>query len=156
MGAPPLKKRSRNQTGEIPSGLYRMFAMVKRAPAKRRPRKAKAGTRGFEPAECRLENPDAATSKVVELIEKAGGSVMAAYRDPLGGHPMLLSVLPIAAIEPTPFQRDLSDTHHKRLADVIDKTGRFLDPIIAVTAPEGGFWTPTALHHLLPTPRLAP
>ncbi len=131
-----------------------MFAMVKRAPAKRRPRKAKAGTRGLEATECRLENPDAATSEVVELIEKAGGSVMAAYRDPLGGHPMLLSVLPIAAIEPTPFQRDLSDTHHKRLADVIDKTGRFLDPIIAVTAPEGGFWTPNGLHRLRAMRRL--
>src|SRR6267142_1372682 len=133
---------------------YRITAMVKRAPAKRRPRKAKAGTRGLEATECRLEASDAATSEVVELIEKAGGSVMAAYRDPLGGHPMLLSVLPIGAIEPTPFQRDLSDTHHKRLADVIDKTGRFLDPIIAVTAPEGGFWTPNGLHRLRAMRRL--
>ncbi|HEV2962237.1 MAG TPA: ParB N-terminal domain-containing protein, partial [Candidatus Angelobacter sp.] len=47
-----------------------------------------------------------------------------------------------------PFQRDLSDTHHKRLADVINKTGRFLDPIIAVTAPAGGFWTPNGRHRL--------
>jgi len=61
---------------------------------------------------------------------------------------MLLAVLPIGAVEPTPFQRDLSDTHHKRLADVINKTGRFLDPIIAVTAPEGGFWTPNGRHRL--------
>jgi ParB family chromosome partitioning protein len=51
-------------------------------------------------------------------------------------------------IEPTPFQRDLSDPHHKRLADVIAKTGRFLDPIIAVTAPKGGFWTPNGRHRL--------
>jgi hypothetical protein len=47
----------------------------------------------------------------------------------------LLSIPPIDAVEPTPFQRDLSDAHHKRLADVINKTGRFLDPIIAVVAP---------------------
>lgn len=41
-----------------------------------------------------------------------------------------LPILPIDAIEPTPFQRDLSDTHHKRLADVITKTGRYLDPVM--------------------------
>jgi ParB family chromosome partitioning protein len=61
---------------------------------------------------------------------------------------LLLSVLPIHAVEPTPFQRDLSDTHHKRLADVINKTGRFLDPIIAVVAPNDGFWTPNGRHRL--------
>ena len=60
----------------------------------------------------------------------------------------MLSILPIDAVEPTPFQRDLSDAHHKRLADVINRTGRFLDPIIAVTAPNGGFWTPNGRHRL--------
>lgn len=63
-------------------------------------------------------------------------------KSPSAATPLLLSVLPIHAVEPTPFQRDLSDTHHKRLADVINKTGRFLDPIIAVFAPKDGFWTP--------------
>jgi ParB family chromosome partitioning protein len=38
--------------------------------------------------------------------------------------------------------------HHKRLADVLDRTGIFLDPIIAVTAPEKGFWTPNGRHRL--------
>ena len=47
-----------------------------------------------------------------------------------------------------PFQRDLSDAHHKRLADVINKTGRFLDPINAVVAPKRGFWTPNGCHRL--------
>jgi ParB family chromosome partitioning protein len=42
----------------------------------------------------------------------------------------------------------LSDVHHKRLADVINKTGRFLDPIIAVVAPRNGFWTPNGRHRL--------
>ena len=55
-------------------------------------------------------------------------------------------ILPIGAVEPTPFQRDLSDAHHKSLADVINKTGRFLDPIIAVVAPRNGFWTPNGRH----------
>ncbi len=69
-------------------------------------------------------------------------------RTPLGGHPVFISILPIDAVEPTPFQRDLSDAHHKRLADVINKTGRFLDPIIAVVAPRSGFWTPNGRHRL--------
>jgi ParB family chromosome partitioning protein len=71
------------------------------------------------------------------------------YKEPLGGHSVLLSLLPIGAIEPTPFQRDLSEAHHKRLADVINRTGRFLDPVIAVVAPGGaGFWTPNGRHRL--------
>jgi ParB family transcriptional regulator, chromosome partitioning protein len=122
--------------------------MVKRAPARRRPRKAKPATKGLGPAECRLEQPTGSAAAVAEAIEKAGGCIIGSYKDPLGGHPLLLSVLPIGAVEPTPFQRDLSDTHHKRLADVINKTGRFLDPIIAVTAPNNGFWTPNGRHRL--------
>ncbi|HEX6803034.1 MAG TPA: ParB N-terminal domain-containing protein [Terriglobales bacterium] len=73
---------------------------------------------------------------------------MGSYKEPLGGHPVLIAILPIDSIEPTPFQRDLSDAHHKRLADVISKTGRFLDPVITVTAPGGGFWTPNGRHRL--------
>jgi ParB family transcriptional regulator, chromosome partitioning protein len=122
--------------------------MVKRAPARRRPRKAKPGTKGLGPAECRLEQPTGTAAGAAEAIAKLGGCVVGSYRDPLGGHPVLLSILPIDAVEPTPFQRDLSDAHHKRLADVINKTGRFLDPIIAVVAPKGGFWTPNGRHRL--------
>ena len=122
--------------------------MVKRAPARRRPRKAKPGTKGLGPAECRLDQPTGAAAEVAEAIEKAGGCVVGSYKEPLGGHPVLLAILPIDAVEPTPFQRDLSDAHHKRLADVINKTGRFLDPIIAVLAPRGGFWTPNGRHRL--------
>jgi ParB family chromosome partitioning protein len=122
--------------------------MPKRAPARRRPRKAKPGTRGLEPAECRLGRPEGSAADAAEAIERAGGCVVGLYKEPLGGHQMLLSILPIDKIEPTPFQRDLSDAHHKRLADVISKTGRFLDPVIAVVAPKGGFWTPNGRHRL--------
>src|SRR5579859_5603928 len=128
--------------------------MVKRAPARRRPRKAKPGTRGLVAGECRLDAPGGSAGAVTEAIEKAGGCVVGSYKEPLAGHPLLLAVLPIGAVEPTPFQRDLSDTHHKRLADVINKTGRFLDPIIAVTAPGGGFWTPNGRHRLAAMRRL--
>jgi len=122
--------------------------VVKRAPARRRPRKAKPGTKGLIPAECRLDYPTEAGSEAIAAIEKAGGCVVGSYKEPLGGHLVLFSILPVDAVEPTPFQRDLSDTHHKRLADVINKTGRFLDPIIAVVAPQGGFWTPNGRHRL--------
>ncbi len=122
--------------------------MAKRAPARRRPRKAKAKSKGLEPHECRLETPGGELAEVTARVEREGGAVVGPYKDPLGGHPLLLAVLPIESIEPTPFQRDLSDAHHKRLADVINKTGRFLDPVIAVTAPAGGFWTPNGRHRL--------
>ena len=122
--------------------------MAKRAPARRRPRKAKPGSKGLEPAECRLEQPQGSAAEAAEAVEKAGGCVVGLYKEPLGGHQTLLSILPIDRIEPTPFQRDLSDAHHKRLADVISRTGRFLDPVIAVVAPGGGFWTPNGRHRL--------
>src|SRR3954466_3097741 len=122
--------------------------MAKRAPARRRPRKAKPGTKGLDPAQCRLEQSEGSAADAAEAVEKAGGCVVGQYKEPLGGHPTLVSILPIDKIEPTPFQRDLSDTHHKRLADVINKTGYFLDPLIAVLAPGGGFWTPNGRHRL--------
>jgi ParB family chromosome partitioning protein len=126
----------------------------RRAPAKRAPKKAAAGTRGIVPQDSRI---DAASGDVADLtrrIEQEGGVVLAAYREPLGGNPVLFASLPIDKVEPTPFQRDLSDAHHKKLAGVIDKTGLFLDPIIAITAPERGFWTPNGRHRLAALHRL--
>ncbi len=122
--------------------------MVKRATARRRPRKAKPGTKGLGPAECQLSQLTGGVAEAAEEVRKANGCVVGSYKEPLGGRPLLLAILPIDAVEPTPFQRDLSDAHHKRLADVINKTGRFLDPIIAVLAPKGGFWTPNGRHRL--------
>ena len=122
--------------------------MIKRVPARRRPRKAKPGTKGLRPAECQIEELEGVAAEATGAIAKAGGCVVGSYREPLGGHQLLLSVLPIDAVQATPFQRDLSDAHHKRLADVINRTGRFLDPVIAVLAPRGGFWTPNGRHRL--------
>src|SRR5688572_4296617 len=89
---------------------------AKRAPAKRAPKKAAAGSRGILPQDCRLEGTAEDVTEVSRRIEQEGGVVLAAYRDPLGGNAMLLAVLPVDRIEPTPFQRDLSDAHHKKLA----------------------------------------
>jgi ParB family chromosome partitioning protein len=66
----------------------------------------------------------------------------------------VIAIVPIESIEPTPFQRDLSEAHHKKLAGVIEKMGTFLDPVISVLAPEGGFWTPNGRHRLAAMRRL--
>jgi ParB family chromosome partitioning protein len=123
-----------------------------RAPAKRRtPRKQEAGSAGLDPASC-VPEAVPALDALARRVESDGGVIVGRYLDPLGGRPALFAVLPIDAVEPTPFQRDLSDAHHKRLADVIQKTGRFLDPIVTVTAPdksEGArYWTPNGRHRL--------
>jgi ParB family chromosome partitioning protein len=118
------------------------------AGAKRRaPRKkAVSESTGLEPRQCLDDG--ASVRELTQRIEAEGGAVVGSYKDPLGGHPLVLAVLPIGKVEPTPFQRDLSEAHHKRLADVIAKTGRFLDPVIAITAPTQGFWTPNGRHRL--------
>ncbi|HEV2431607.1 MAG TPA: hypothetical protein VGT43_08860 [Burkholderiales bacterium] len=126
----------------------------KRAPAKRRPRKAKPGTRGLLPAEARIESLSGEAREVAERVQKIGGELLGSYNDPLGKQPVLVAILPIDSVEPTPFQRDLSQMHHRKLADVLDRTGMFLDPIIAVTAPDKGFWTPNGMHRLMAMRRL--
>ena len=123
------------KTGKRTSGL-------KRAAPKKRARKAAAGSRGLSPAECGLDDLDSSALDVKARIEKENGRMLAAYRDPIGKNTLILAILPLGSVEPTPFQRDVSDMHHKKLADVIDRTGMFLDPIIAITAPKDGFWTP--------------
>ncbi|HSY22220.1 MAG TPA: ParB N-terminal domain-containing protein [Polyangiaceae bacterium] len=120
-----------------------------RKTAKRRfPRKAKAGSAGLEAAACVGPDVAASLASIRERIESEGGAAIGAFREPLGGHGLVFAVLPIDRVEPTPFQRDLSEAHRKRLAEVIAKTGYFLDPVIAVTAPSGGFWTPNGRHRL--------
>ncbi len=114
---------------------------------KRTPRKRAPASAGLDARECRIE-VGADLAPLAERVSEAGGAVLAAYRDPLGGHPMLLAVLPVDRVQPTPFQRDLSEAHQKRLAEVIHRTGRFLDPIVTVPAPDGGFWTPNGFHRL--------
>jgi ParB family chromosome partitioning protein len=80
-------------------------------------------------------------------VEADGGAVLAKYREPLGGHALLLVALPIELVSPTPFQRDVSDAHVRKLTRAMDKTKRFLDPLIAVAA-DGKYWTPNGNHRL--------
>ena len=80
-------------------------------------------------------------------VEAEGGSVIAAYKEPLGGNALLFAALPVEKVEPTVFQRDVSDAHVLKLTRAMDKTRRYLDPIIAVREPSG-FRTPNGGHRL--------
>jgi len=92
--------------------------------------------------------------RLAESIEDDGGAVLGIYKDPLGGSWQVLAGLPIDRVEPTPFQRDLSEAHTDRLAAAIDKLGRYLDPVIAVRTEEGRYWTPNGYHRLEAVRRL--
>jgi ParB family transcriptional regulator, chromosome partitioning protein len=122
---------------------------LKRAPAKRKtPKKAAPRTRGMEPKDVAMPEIAKEVQEVAQRIADSGGIVVGSYREPLGGNPLLLAALPIDTVEPTPFQRDLSDAHHKKLSEVINRIGLFLDPLIAIVAPKEGFWTPNGRHRL--------
>jgi ParB family chromosome partitioning protein len=85
-------------------------------------------------------------------IEEDGGKVLAAYREPFCGRWLLLAALPIDKIEPTPYQRNLSDAHARKLETVIAKLRCFLDPIIVVRKESKEtptrYWTPNGNHRL--------
>jgi ParB family chromosome partitioning protein len=87
-----------------------------------------------------------------ESIEDDGGKVLASYREPFGGQWLVMAALPIEKVEPTPYQRNLSDAHVRKLESVIAKLGRFLDPIIVVRKEskdsETRYWTPNGNHRL--------
>lgn len=129
----------------------------KKPAAARKPRKkkneAEPGSRGLAAADVAIEaSGDAAA--LAKKIAEDGGSVIGAYKDPLGGHETLIAALPIEKVEPTPFQRDLSDAHVARLTDVVNKLGRFLDPVITVRTEQGVYWTPNGNHRLHAMKRL--
>src|SRR5580704_858587 len=110
---------------------------------------APGGTaRGLDAAQVAIALDSAEIAEVVAMVRSAGGASIGAYRDPLGGRALVLASLPLAALQPTPFQRDLSPTHAKRLAVKIDETAAFLDPLIVVRGEDGRFWTPNGRHRL--------
>lgn len=120
-------------------------------PAKRSKKKravAQAASRGLDARRLAGATPPPQVEELARGIEEDGGSVLATYRDPLGGHWQLLAALPVDRVEPTPFQRDLSDAHVGRVANAIGKLGRYLDPVIAVPASDGLYWSPNGYHRL--------
>jgi ParB family chromosome partitioning protein len=120
-----------------------------RRASRTRKRKGGAGPLGLTASETLAGPPPDALNELARAVAECGGGLVGSYRDPVGGHWQAVASLPIERVEPTPFQRDLSDTHVARLTDVIGRMGRFLDPLIVVRAPEGGtFWTPNGHHRL--------
>lgn len=119
------------------------MAKKKRAP---RRKKAAAQSVGLTPAEVRTTD-DPRVRELTATVDDDGGAVLGAYCDPFGGTPVLLVALPIDAVEPTPYQRDPSEPHVKRLMTVIEKVGRFPDPLVIVRH-DDRYWTPNGNHRL--------
>jgi ParB family chromosome partitioning protein len=92
--------------------------------------------------------PGKAAAALAEQVRGDGGHVLAVYREPVGERWQLFGLLPIASVAPTPYQRDLSPTHAKRLQEVVKKLGRFVDPIVVVSPRPGVYWTPNGHHRL--------
>ena len=124
--------------------------MAKRRKPVRR-KKVSAASIGLSPEETRTGV--AAAESLIPDVERDGGAVLSAYRDPFGGKPVLIVSLPIDRVEPTPFQRDPSEPHVKRLMRVIETLQRFLDPIIVVRHGDR-YWTPNGNHRLQAMRRL--
>jgi ParB family chromosome partitioning protein len=141
------RKATRKSAGKT-AGKKKKTARARRktSAAKRlTPRKERRGLAGEE---VKLGADAAPVAPLVAQVEQAGGAAIGAYREPFSGRPLLLAVLPIEAVVPTPFQRDLSPTHTKRLARKIEESGSFLDPLIVVRGEDGSLWTPNGRHRL--------
>jgi ParB family chromosome partitioning protein len=102
---------------------------------------------GFGPEDLVLRDPPPDVEALARAVEADGGVVLALYREPLGGHPLLFTALPVEKVERTAFQRDVSDAHVRKLTVAMDKTKRYLDPIVAIR--EGDrYLTPNGGHRL--------
>lgn len=105
-------------------------------------------THGIPPDHILLETNSPEISTLVQKVKDVGGNVIGAYHEPFSGHPLLIASLPIDKVEPTPFQRDQSPTHTNKLAEMIQQTGSFLDPILTVPGNDSLFWSPNGGHRL--------
>ncbi len=116
--------------------------------AKRKKVQAEPQSRGLDARRLATAAHPAAVDELAERIASDGGSVLGIFRDPLGSHWQILAALPLDKVEPTPFQRDLSDSHVGRLTDAIDRLDRYVDPVTAVPTADGRYWTPNGYHRL--------
>ena len=79
-------------------------------------------------------------------VESDGGTVLGLYQEPVGHAWQLFALLPLSQVQPTPYQRDLSPTHAKRLKEVIKRLDRFIDPVVVVRHGPREYWTPNGNH----------
>ncbi|HXH82355.1 MAG TPA: chromosome partitioning protein ParB [Candidatus Tectomicrobia bacterium] len=90
--------------------------------------------------------PSRAARALAEQVERDGGHVLAVYQEPVGDHWHLFALLPRQKVEASPYQRDVSPTHVKRLAEGVKRLDRFVDPIVVVSPEPGVYWTPNGNH----------
>ena len=124
------------------------MAKKRRKPARRK----KPATRGLTATETKAATGPA-LEQLAAAVEADGGAILGSYLDPWGSKPLLLVALPIDKVEPTPYQRDASEAHVRRLMGVVESLGRFLDPMIVVRH-EDAYWTPNGNHRLQAMRRL--
>jgi ParB family chromosome partitioning protein len=121
-----------------------LTAKGKKARAPRR-KKTEAASKGLSVIEI-AHAPEEAAALERQIVDD-GGVVLGRYADPIGGSAVVIAALPIEKVEPTPYQRDRSEAHLKKLAKAMERVERYLDPIIAVRH-EGVYWTPNGNHRL--------
>ncbi len=92
--------------------------------------------------------PKLELENIIGTLEEIGARNVTVYEEPFGGARQIFALLPISNVTAAPFQRDLSPQHVKRLAQVILKVGRYLDPIVVVPGENGMFYTPNGNHRL--------
>ena len=99
----------------------------------------------MSPSNARVPSP---VTQMAEQVERDGGSALAIYQEPVGKAWQIFALLPLDRVHPTPYQRDLSQPHVKRLSEVIKKLNRFIDPLVVIRTEEGSYWTPNGNHRL--------
>src|SRR5713101_3838607 len=90
--------------------------------------------------------PSAQARALATQVERDGGTTLAVYQEPVGDHWQVFCLLPRERCEASPYQRDLSPTHVKRLTETVKRLDRFVDPIVAVSPKPGVYWTPNGNH----------
>ena len=76
----------------------------KKAPGSPRKRRKLAGqSAGLTAKESLNGSPPESLEELRQTIENDGGKVLAAYREPFGGHWLVMAALPIEQVEPTPI-----------------------------------------------------
>jgi len=92
------------------------------------------------------KEPSKTARALAEQVDRDGGQVLAIYQEPVGEHWQVFCLLPRAKVEASPYQRDVSPTHVKRLTEAVKRVDRFVDPIVVVSPRAGVYWTPNGNH----------
>jgi ParB family chromosome partitioning protein len=100
------------------------------------------------------QEPPKPARDLAAQVERDGGHVLAIYQEPVGEHWQLFCLLPHAKVEASPYQRDISPTHVKRLTEAVRKLDRFVDPVVALSPRPGVYWTPNGNHRRMALEKL--